>query len=292
MLTGRRLFYGETDYQTVELVRQCRIPAIRPLNTDVDADLEAVVRKGLARDPRDRFQQAADLQDALAQLLFSRGMKVTSRDIANIVRQVVSERDAAKTKSSGPHKSIIDALIQEEILKFTSLDALGQSSPPVGLQTLSPEPVSNGQSPLDPGSFIDTRGWADDLESRPPVEVSEPPPVKAEPPPPSVTTTGQMARPEARRSKRFTVPPTPPPEVQGLEEILEPERPVAIVGNDKTEKTTTDDPVVAGREGPTRQAWRGRTLVVAALLLIGLVGGGLVVFHDQLFGAKTETHDR
>src|SRR5687767_577062 len=60
MLTGRRLFYGETDYQTVELVRQAKVPAIRPLNPDVDEDLEAVARKALARDPRDRFQHAAD----------------------------------------------------------------------------------------------------------------------------------------------------------------------------------------------------------------------------------------
>src|SRR5207253_4857351 len=27
LLTGRRLFYGETDYQTVELVRQTRVPS-------------------------------------------------------------------------------------------------------------------------------------------------------------------------------------------------------------------------------------------------------------------------
>src|SRR3972149_3754434 len=51
MLTGRRLFYGETDYQTVELVRQAKAAPIGPLNPDVDADIEAVVRKTLARDP-------------------------------------------------------------------------------------------------------------------------------------------------------------------------------------------------------------------------------------------------
>src|SRR5688572_24853927 len=96
MLTGKRLFYGETDYQTVELVRQAKIPPIAPLNRDVEPDLEAVVKKALARDPRDRFQHAADLQDALAHFLFSRGMKVTSRDIARLVQESVAERDRAK----------------------------------------------------------------------------------------------------------------------------------------------------------------------------------------------------
>ena len=51
MFTGRRLFYGETDYQTVELVRQARVPSIAALNPEVEPELEAVVRKALARDP-------------------------------------------------------------------------------------------------------------------------------------------------------------------------------------------------------------------------------------------------
>src|SRR5215471_1775581 len=218
MLTGRRLFYGETDYQTVELVRQARIPAIQPLNPDVDADLEAVVRRALAREPRDRFQGAADLQDAIAQILFSRGMKVTSRDIATIVRQVVQERDTRKGKAAGPQRSIIDALIREEILKFTSLDALAQSSEPVGARSLSPEPVSNGQSPLDPGSFIDTRGWADHLGSRPqPIDGDEEigQPTKLSQPLPSV---GKY-RPETGRETK--APQAPAPAVDSLEDILE-----------------------------------------------------------------------
>src|SRR5262245_33470878 len=106
MLTGRRLFYGETDYQTVELVRQAKIPSIAALNPEVDQDLEGVVRKALARDPRDRYQNAADLADSLAQVLFSRGMKVTSRDIASIVREVAHERERSKPSSKN---SLLDA---------------------------------------------------------------------------------------------------------------------------------------------------------------------------------------
>src|SRR5262249_60128985 len=113
------------DCQPAETGPRAESRSIAHLNPDVDAALKAVVRRALARDPRDRFQQAADLQDAIAQVLFSRGMKVTSRDIANVVRQVVHDRDLAKGRGTGPQKSIIDALIQEEILKFTSLDALG-----------------------------------------------------------------------------------------------------------------------------------------------------------------------
>src|SRR5262249_12805796 len=162
MLTSKRLFYGETDYQTVELVRQAKIPSVAALNPEIDADLEDIVRKALARDPRDRFQHASDLGEALAQYLFSRAMKVTSRDIAKLVRDVQADRDSDKGKVVGPQKSIIDALIQEEMLKFTSIDHRAQ---PVatGAAPLSPEEVLGGKSPLDPGAFVDTRDWADDI---------------------------------------------------------------------------------------------------------------------------------
>src|SRR6187397_1208621 len=119
MFTGRRLFYGDTDYQTVEMVRQARIPSIAALNPDVESELEQVVRKALARDPKDRYMEAADLGDALAQYLFSRRMKVTSRDIATLVRDVQVE--AARRRSLAPQESIIDVLIQDEMAKVTSL---------------------------------------------------------------------------------------------------------------------------------------------------------------------------
>ena len=95
MFTGRRLFYGETDYQTVELVRQARVPSIAALNPEIEPELEAVVRKALARDADERYQSAADLGDALAQYLFSRRMKVTSRDIAD-ARPRHADRDDAQ----------------------------------------------------------------------------------------------------------------------------------------------------------------------------------------------------
>jgi len=109
MFTGRRLFYGDTDYQTVELVRQARIPSIAALNPEIEPELEAIVRKSLARDPDDRYHSAADLGDALAQYLFSRRMKVTARDLAAMVKDTQLERmrkrstEAQRVADRRPH---------------------------------------------------------------------------------------------------------------------------------------------------------------------------------------------
>ena len=57
-----------TPHETVELVRAARIPSIIALNPNVDPELEAIVRKALARDRDERYQSAADLGDALVAL--------------------------------------------------------------------------------------------------------------------------------------------------------------------------------------------------------------------------------
>ncbi|HVY37953.1 MAG TPA: protein kinase [Polyangia bacterium] len=156
MLTGKRLFYGETDYQTVELVRNAKIPPIRPQNPQVEPELEDIVRKSLAKRKEDRFQSATDLQDALAQYSYSRGLKVISRDIAELVRQCLED----KRMQSGEGKartSIIDHLLQDEIVKFTSVDF---EDP--GAQPLEDDELAQRPAPSMDGDFVDPRAWADE----------------------------------------------------------------------------------------------------------------------------------
>jgi len=154
LFTGRRLFYGETDYQTVELVRQARVPSIVALNPEVDAEIEQVVRKALSRNPDDRYQSAGDLGDALAQFLFSHRMKVTSRDIATLVRDTQVEMMRKRSAEAKGKDSLIDALILDEMQKMTSLIDGG------GQQTA----VNEGSTALDASAFVDTSAWANEMQ--------------------------------------------------------------------------------------------------------------------------------
>jgi serine/threonine-protein kinase len=197
MFTGRRLFFGETDYQTVELVRQARIPSIAALNPEVEPELEAVVRKALAKDVNDRYQNAADLGDALAQYLFSRRMKVTARDIAGLVRD--TQVEMMRKRSIEPKESLIDKLILDEMQKMSSLVDSEQDPGGSG---------SEGSMSLDPHKFVDTSSWASDLQQ-------------------SAQVPKRGARPSAapRNKPGATTPPTPGPgEMESLEAMLEPER--------------------------------------------------------------------
>ncbi|MDX2086273.1 MAG: serine/threonine-protein kinase [Kofleriaceae bacterium] len=198
LLTGRRLFFGDTDYQTVELVRQAKIPSISALNPEVEAELEQVVRKALARDPEERYHSAADLNDALAQYLFSRRMKVTARDISALVKD--TQLEMMRKRSAEPKESVIDGLINDEMNKMQSL-----------LDGAQADAGSSGEGAmsLDPSAFVDTSGWTGELgvgqqPARQPKRPTRPP--------------GPGRRPAS--------PTAPPPsgEVEGLEHILEPER--------------------------------------------------------------------
>jgi eukaryotic-like serine/threonine-protein kinase len=172
MLTGKRLFYGETDYQTVELVRNAKIPPLRPQNPQVEPELEDVVRKALSKRKEDRFQSATDLQDALAQYSYSRGLKVISRDIAELVRQCLEDKrmQSGEAKPVKP-SSIIDHLLQDEIVKFTSVDFEDPGAQPLLAGDLSP-PSSPNPS-FDEGDFVDPRAWAEERLTSPAMEAAD-----------------------------------------------------------------------------------------------------------------------
>src|SRR5258707_2549917 len=161
LLTGKRLFYGETDYQTVELVRNAKIPPIKPQNPQVEPELEDIVRKALAKRKEDRFVTPTDMQDALAQYSYSRGLKVISRDIAELVRQCLDDRSAQS--SDGTKKpSIIDHMLQEEIVKITSVDFEDPGARPLLAEDLSPSSANDRPAIADETDFIDPRAWSEE----------------------------------------------------------------------------------------------------------------------------------
>jgi serine/threonine-protein kinase len=155
LLTNERLFLGETDLDTVNLVRQAHVPSLVNLNTQVPPPLEKVCRRALARDRNRRYQTAREFGDALAEVLFTHGLKVTNFDIGSLVTDII-----AMDKGLNREPSRIERLIEEELLRFTTLD---EANAP---KALSPELSSDddqGAAPLDGASFEDPRQWAGEL---------------------------------------------------------------------------------------------------------------------------------
>ena len=152
MLAGRRLFLGDTDYETVQAVSSAEVPSLVGDHPDVEPEFEKLLMKSLARDPGERFATARELGDALAGYLFHHQMKVTSYDIANLVKEAL-ERE----KSVPPRPTMIDTMIQEELARFTSLESPAET--PIDESSFALRSIVEGARPLDASEFVDPSEW-------------------------------------------------------------------------------------------------------------------------------------
>jgi serine/threonine protein kinase len=117
LLAGQRLFLGDTDFQTVKKVQQSAIPSIVDINPQVPPELERIINRSLAREPSQRYQAARALGADLSKFLFKHAVPVSTFDIANLVQGAMRERQRYRPAQA----SIIDKLIEEALLEFTSL---------------------------------------------------------------------------------------------------------------------------------------------------------------------------
>ncbi len=65
LVTGRRLFKGATDVQTIARVREAQVAPPSTVNPEVPPELDAICLKALARDPDRRYQTGEELAAAL-----------------------------------------------------------------------------------------------------------------------------------------------------------------------------------------------------------------------------------
>ncbi len=61
MLSADRLFIGDSDFETLEKVRNVDVPLPSKVNPEVPAALEAIIMKALHRDVENRYQWAGDM---------------------------------------------------------------------------------------------------------------------------------------------------------------------------------------------------------------------------------------
>ena len=69
LLTLERLFLGESDFATLEKVRNVAVPPPSQVRKDVPPELDRIIMKGLAKEVDERYQWASEMQDDLADFL-------------------------------------------------------------------------------------------------------------------------------------------------------------------------------------------------------------------------------
>ena len=107
MLTGRRLFAAPNELDVLLMVRDAKLSRLDRFGTDIEPDLDAILRRGLKKNAAERYQSAAEFREALGEWMFAKRYRVTPRNLAEIVeslyegawlrkREALSAADAAK----------------------------------------------------------------------------------------------------------------------------------------------------------------------------------------------------
>ncbi|MBL9015559.1 MAG: hypothetical protein JNL83_15350, partial [Myxococcales bacterium] len=96
------LFVGESDFSTLEKVRNVEILPPSTYNRKIPDELERIVLKALAKDVEDRYQNAIDLHDELQAFVYTAGEFYSRKDLAGWMKKTFGkeiEEETAKLES-------------------------------------------------------------------------------------------------------------------------------------------------------------------------------------------------
>jgi hypothetical protein len=92
LLSGRRLFVGENDLETLRLVSEMPVPRPSARNPEVKPALDEVILRALARDPAKRYQSADEMSQDLERLVLRKRYAASS--FAKQLRALVPQAEA------------------------------------------------------------------------------------------------------------------------------------------------------------------------------------------------------
>lgn len=98
MLTGERLFVGDSDFSVLEKVRKVEVLPPSHFNRKIPEQLEKIVMKSLAKDVDDRYQHGSELGEDLRGFMYSTGNAFTRKDLAAFMKATFAE-DFEKEKN-------------------------------------------------------------------------------------------------------------------------------------------------------------------------------------------------
>jgi eukaryotic-like serine/threonine-protein kinase len=187
LLTGERLFVGESDFDTLEKVRNVEILPPSTYNRKIPDELERIVLKALSKDAEERYQNAIDLHDELQAFVYTAGEFYSRKDLAAWMKKTFGKE------------------IEDETAKLESYRQLKPPAPTAGPPAPAPPPAVGAGSDAVPEPARTPQSQSGRLPRKPgtqPVPVARP-----------VKSTGPVAalkpQPPAR-SQPVVVGPQPP----------------------------------------------------------------------------------
>jgi TonB family protein len=100
MVTGERLFPGESEISVLEAVRQAKTRTPRQVNPAIPREVDEIVARALAVDPQDRFQSAGEMKQQLGAAIAAIAPTVGPTDLAAYIRRVFETEPAERPEAA------------------------------------------------------------------------------------------------------------------------------------------------------------------------------------------------
>lgn len=213
ILTGERLFVGESDFSTLEKVRNVEIMPPTAYNRNIPESLEKIILKALAKDADDRYQFSSEMAEDIQRFMISQGILFTRKDLGNFMKTLFADdiaRDNAQDESKKSASSLPPS-VPAPVAPKKPISKPSQPVPPpvpdeldnVKTVVFGGENKSSGQVPL--GNEIGFKGSADE-----PIELATEESTKPVVKPPSIVqpvqqkprVTAEIKKPQTAEFKK------------------------------------------------------------------------------------------
>ncbi len=135
-LTGERLFQGETDFSTLEKVRNVDIQPPRSINPNIPETVEAVILKALAKDVDERYQWCGEMLADLQQYLMSQDVVFTAKSLSGWLKDVFQAEIERERQQLEQYKRVgrdgLIAGVPAAEAKLDVVEHLGEAGMPEG----------------------------------------------------------------------------------------------------------------------------------------------------------------
>jgi len=91
LLTGKRLFLGKTDVETLEKIRKAEVPAPSLFNSTIPKELDEIILRALSKDLEYRYQWASEFGDDLKKFLIQKNLNYSRKDLMDFMSDYFSE---------------------------------------------------------------------------------------------------------------------------------------------------------------------------------------------------------
>ncbi len=120
MVATQRLFKGDNDLATIQLIINSTPPPLRQLRPECPAELEHIVERALANDPAARYQTAEELQLALEEFAREHRLKQSAIALRAHMQELFADEIRAWQAAQASGVTLTDHVVSASVVEMTT----------------------------------------------------------------------------------------------------------------------------------------------------------------------------